>query len=180
MMTEDGVRSRSHGLSRKFIEAQAVSLGIPVTFVPTTWDQYEARMIAALRAARIRGARFAIFGAIDILEHRQWIDRVCSEAGMEARLPLWRMDRKTVLDQLEALHFMVVISTVRANDLDKSLIGRPLDRETRAAIVAQGADECGENGEFHTAVTSGPDFKIPVELTSTQPVFHGGCWTLSE
>src|SRR5262245_15024341 len=56
MFTEDGQRSRSHGLAREVLEAQAASMGVPLLSAAATWDEYEPRFVELLRAAVQRGA----------------------------------------------------------------------------------------------------------------------------
>src|SRR6478672_284614 len=69
MFTEDGERSRSHGLPRAVLEAQAAAIGVPLFFASATWDEYETAFVELLRAAKERGATTAVFGDIDIPRH---------------------------------------------------------------------------------------------------------------
>src|SRR5438552_6589840 len=70
LFTEEGERSRSHGLHRTVIAAQAESLGLPLRVVATSWDDYEQSLIAMLRGVRAEGIAAAVFGDIDIDRHR--------------------------------------------------------------------------------------------------------------
>src|SRR4051812_24299292 len=72
MFTEDGQRSRSHGLAREVLEAQAAAVGAPLLSVAATWDAYETAFVGLLRNAKARGAETAVFGDIDIPSHREW------------------------------------------------------------------------------------------------------------
>src|SRR4051794_29258450 len=99
MFTEDGHRSRSHGLAREVLEAQAAALGLPLLAAAATWDDYETAFVGLLRQAANRGATTAVFGDIDIPRHREWEESVCRQAGMNAVLPLWQRDRMTLLEQ---------------------------------------------------------------------------------
>jgi diphthamide synthase (EF-2-diphthine--ammonia ligase) len=46
--------------------------------------------------------------------------------------------------------------------LNERFLGLRLDHKTAERIAAEGADICGENGEYHTFVSDGPIFKAPL------------------
>src|SRR6476469_3652737 len=48
MMIESGERSRSHGLSREVLAAQAEAVGLPIEFGAASWSGYEAELIRVL------------------------------------------------------------------------------------------------------------------------------------
>src|SRR5207253_647620 len=60
MFTEDGQRSRSHGLARKVLEAQAAAIDVPLLSASATWEEYETAFIELLRAAKDCGATTAV------------------------------------------------------------------------------------------------------------------------
>jgi diphthamide synthase (EF-2-diphthine--ammonia ligase) len=39
-----------------------------------------------------------------------------------------------------------------------------LSPEAISSIISEGADACGENGEYHTFVSNGPLFKKPISF----------------
>jgi uncharacterized protein (TIGR00290 family) len=176
MFTEDGERSRSHGLPRSVLEAQAAAIGAPLLSAAATWDEYEAAFVKLLRAARDQGATTAVFGDIDIPRHRAWEENVCRQAGLAASLPLWQHDRMTLLDEWWAAGFEARIVVAREGLVDRRYLGRVLDRATAAELAATGVDPCGENGEFHTVATAGPLFQWPIELELRGQVLRSGCW----
>jgi hypothetical protein len=57
MLTETGLRSRSHGLSRELLLAQADAVGVPVHFEATSWDGYEEAFVRAVSVAASQGLR---------------------------------------------------------------------------------------------------------------------------
>ena len=170
MLTEGGERSRSHGLRRGLLAAQAKAIGVPIRFGGATWAGYREEFVRVVgEGVAATGARAGVFGDIDMDEHRDWERDVCAEVGTEAVLPLWQRDRRAVTDHLLASGFAAVIVAVRDGVLPPSLLGRTLDAGAIAEIEAAGADACGENGEFHTFVHAGPIFAgpIPVEVGET-------------
>jgi len=176
MFTEDAQRSRSHGLARDVLEAQAAALGAPLFAAAATWDDYEAAFVALLERARQHGAETAVFGDIDIPRHRAWEENVCRRASLAAELPLWQEDRLKLLEEWWAAGFEARIVVVREGLVDARYLGCRLDRQVAEEFAASGVDPCGENGEFHTVVTSGPLFRRPLELTMRGQVLRSGCW----
>jgi uncharacterized protein (TIGR00290 family) len=177
MLTEGGERSRSHGLSRELLAAQAAAVGLPIRFGAATWAGYREELLRAMReGAAGSGARAGVFGDIDMDDHREWEEAICAEVDMEAVLPLWHRNRRAVIDQLLAAGFEAVIVAVRDGVLPPSLLGRTLDAGVVAEIEAAGADACGENGEFHTFVVNGPIFQRAVEVEVGHAALRDGVW----
>jgi uncharacterized protein (TIGR00290 family) len=157
MFDESGDRSRSHALPPALMQAQADALGIPLVMRRASWTDYEAVFTEQLRAFAAQGITHGLFGDIDLQPHRDWEEKVCAAAGIEAVLPLWQEPRRKLVDECLALGYRARVVCVDARFLDKSFCGREFD----AAFIADlppGVDACGENGEFHTFVFDGPRF----------------------
>jgi uncharacterized protein (TIGR00290 family) len=176
MLTEGGERSRSHGLRRELLEAQAAAIGVPIAFAATTWDGYEAALTAEFAEAARRGLRTGVFGDIDIDSHREWVERVAAAAGTTAVHPLWQRDRGEVMREVLDLGFRAVIVAVRDGDLPTALLGETIDAATLDEFERAGVDLAGENGEFHTCVVDGPLFSRPVEVDRGEVVLRDGVW----
>jgi diphthine-ammonia ligase len=179
MMVEGGQRSRSHGLSRTVLTAQADAVGLPIEFGAATWSAYEAEMLRMLKEnASAGGPTLGVFGDIDVEDHRQWVERVCGLAGAEACLPLWQRNREQLMDEVLAAGFEAMIVAVRDGVLPAELLGRTVDSDLVAEIVAAGADAAGENGEFHTLVVDGPLFGHRLEVEPGERSLRDGVWFL--
>jgi len=176
MFTEDRERSRSHGLSRAVLEAQAAAIGVPLLSAAATWDDYETTFVRLLDDAREAGAEMCVFGDIDIPRHREWEENVCRRAKLTASLPLWQEDRFQLLEEWWAAGFEARIIVAREGLVDRRYLGRALDRQVAQELAATGVDPCGENGEFHTVVTGGPLFARPLALELRGQVLRSGCW----
>lgn len=168
MLTEAGSESRGHHLPIAVLRAQAACLGIPLVTRSTTWDGYEAAFLDALRELRAEGLTRGVFGDIDLDPHREWVERVCAEAGVSAEEPLWLQARRTLVEEFLSSGYEATVVSVKEGLLDPALLGRRLDLRLIAEFEAAGIDACGEEGEYHTVVTDGPLFRSPLILT------HGG------
>ena len=162
MLTEDGEYSRSHGLSRAMLEAQADALGTGILFGQATWDDYERVFLERLALLKSRGFTAGVFGDIDLAGHREWVERVCRTAGLKAVLPLWNKDRETLLNDFLSSYYRATIVSIREEALGREWLGRNLDRNVVKAFRTAGIDLSGENGEYHTFVHDGPVFTKPV------------------
>lgn len=161
MMDETGLRSRSHGLSRDLLQAQADALRLPLVTGRATWAGYEAEFIAQLRQLAGQGVQAVVFGDIDLQAHRDWEEKVCGRAGLVAQLPLWGMPRRPLVDEVLRLGYRARVVCVDASRLDASFCGREFDAGFLGDLPPD-VDACGENGEFHTFVFDGPRFAHPV------------------
>lgn len=174
-VTADGERSRSHGISAAVIRTQTEALGIPIVQQRTAGDNYEAQFIKMLRTFKREGIDGGVFGDIDFNAHREWIERVCAEAGMTPHLPLWLEDQKKLMEEFIDAGFVAVVVAVKADLLGKEVLGRKVDRKFLAYLEGLGQDitPCGEAGEYHTLVTDGPLFQKRLEIIESEKVTRG-------
>jgi uncharacterized protein (TIGR00290 family) len=178
MLTEDGVRTRSHGLRVDIIEAQAAALGLPLLTKATSWAGYEQAFVSALRRARELGAAAAVYGDIDLVDHRSWEERVSASAGLDAVLPLWQQPRSALLAELLDRGVEARLVAVRDGRVPRELLGHTLDRALVAELAALGIDPCGEEGEYHSVVVAAPPFAHRLELEEGKRVLSDGVWFL--
>lgn len=164
MFAEDGGRSRSHGLSRDIIEAQAEAMAIPSITARAGWSDYEQVFLAQIAALKEQGLADGVFGDIDLEPHRSWVERVCAEHAVTPHLPLWQAARRELLHEFIAAGFLALIVVVDRKRLDETFLGRRLDGQTVTDLEAAGVDACGEEGEFHTLVFDGPLFSSALHL----------------
>jgi len=174
MFDTKGKRTRGHGLSMTFLEAQADALGIPLLYGKASWNTYEEVFKGLLKGLRAQGIEGGVFGDIYLDEHRQWVERVCSQAGFRAFLPLWGWAPERVYREFVSNGFKAVIVELCRKRLPESLLGRLLDEETLGLFANYGVDPCGEKGEYHTVVIDGPIFGKRIEITGTRLRRRGG------
>ncbi len=171
MFDEIEDRSRSHAVPHALIQAQADALGIELVTAKASWQNYEKIFIETLREFQNQNITHGIFGDIDLQAHRDWEEKVCAGAGIEAVLPLWLENRRAMVDEFLAEEFKAVVVCVNESLLDASFCGRIFDASFVDDLPAA-VDACGENGEFHTFVFDGKLFKNPVRYEIAEIYRH--------
>lgn len=158
-------RISMHGVRTALLEAQAASVGIPLTQIrlPEMPDMptYESIMGEALAGMKRAGIEACIFGDIFLEDLRRYREQKLAEIGMEAVFPLWQIPTDQLVGEFINLGFKAVVVCVDDRYLDQSFAGREID-ETFLRDLPSQVDPCGENGEFHSFVYDGPLFKAPV------------------
>lgn len=176
MITADGQRSCSHGMSALVIKKQAEALGIPIAQRPTTDKNYEDVFNSTLKGFKKEGITGGVFGDIDFNAHREWIERVCGNAGITPHLPLWLEDQTKLMEEFINAGFKSIIVAVKADLLGQEVLGRIIDKKflTYIAGLNKNITPCGEAGEFHSLVVDGPLFQKQLVITENEKVTRGG------
>jgi uncharacterized protein (TIGR00290 family) len=173
MLSENGTHSRSHHLSVALLKAQAEAMGIPIVQRQATWGGYEEEFKRALAILKEEGIQTGVFGDIDVQEHRDWVERVSSESGLTAILPLWQRSRESLMDEFITAGFKAVIVAVKLECMGSEWLGRKLDSQFAEDMKRlPQVDLCGENGEYHTFVYDGPLFKKPVVFATGEKILE--------
>jgi diphthine-ammonia ligase len=184
ILTEDGYRSRSHGLAKTVLERQANLLKIPINFYSASWNDYESVFTNALHDLKKEGIAMGVFGDIKIpdkpdwIAHRQWADQVCDKVGISANEPLWEDSVETLLQDFFDAGFVAKIISVKADFLRPDYLGKILTEDLIIEFMEQGIDPAGEKGEYHTVVLDGPIFTKPLLLEEREQVQKDGYWFL--
>jgi len=174
MLTEDGIRSRAHGLPPTVLRAQSASLGIPLLVRNTSWEDYETNFLSAISELKKQNIECGVFGDIDLAAHLEWVERVCGSVEIGVYEPLWKRARKDLLEEFLRLRFKALIISVKQDVLDKGFLGQELTEQVISELEKSGIDASGEEGEYHTVVTDGPIFSSPVLLQMKGQVVHDG------
>ncbi len=181
-VSEDGQRSRSHGISSDVIRAQSQALGIPIVQRRTTNDNYETVFIDMLRDFRREGIEGGVFGDIEYDLHREWDEKVCRQANLKPYLPLWREDQEVLVHEFIDAGFESVIITVKGEFFGEEMLGKKLDKYLLSHMkeYAKTGDvtPAGEAGEYHTLVVDGPIFKKRLEILESDSIEREGYWYL--
>lgn len=173
MLEEQGLKSRSHGMSLDIIHAQADAIGLPIFVASATWQEYESQFIQLLQQAKAFCAETLVTGDIDLIAHAEWNQSVCDKSSLSLCMPLWQRPRLDIVHEFIALRFQSIIVTVNLNlGMQVEDLGRVLTLDYVQELVARGIDPCGEAGEFHTTVIDGPIFKHALNIVKGAILYH--------
>jgi uncharacterized protein (TIGR00290 family) len=178
MMDDSGARSRSHGLRAEVVGAQIAALGIDWIPRSCDWPTYEAAFDSALAEARGRGVTHLICGDILYPEHKEWAERMCAAAGLTALEPIWGSRTIDLYQEFLDRGGVARIVAADAAKLGPEWLFRELDRAALPEFARLGVDACGENGEYHTLVTSCPAFSRPLAVAAGAPIQSRGYWAI--
>lgn len=168
-----------HGIDAELLRAQAASMGIPLLQKEASRDMhdYETEFKSALALLRDNyGVEGAVFGDIYLDEHKEWVERVCAESGLKALEPLWNMPVETVINEFIGAGFKAAIVSAKADLFGQETLKRDIDMSFVNELKSRNIDLCGENGEFHTFVYDGPNFKNAIALGETCNCLVDGFW----
>jgi uncharacterized protein (TIGR00290 family) len=172
-------RASMHGVRVELIRTQADSLGIPLYEVwlpyPCSNELYEERMGDAVRRFMEQGIRRFAFGDIFLEDVRAYRERQLGMVGAEALFPLWGRKPDEIARSFISLGFEAVVICVDGGKLDPTFLGRRFDAGFLEDLP-EDVDPCGEKGEFHTFVWSGPGFRNPVAFSFGERVLRDGFW----
>ncbi len=159
MVNEEQKRSYFHGADYNMMNAVSNCLQIPIIFGKSAMGDYNEVIEDCLKKAVALGAEVAVFGDIDISDHKTWADERCANAGVKTHFPLWHLERRAILDELLDNDFCCIIKSINNEKLPRELLGKKIDKAMIKQFEEHGIDICGEYGEYHTLVVDGPIFK---------------------
>jgi uncharacterized protein (TIGR00290 family) len=167
-----------HGTEPELIQLQAKTIGIPLLQKETTKGGYEREFKEAIQSLTGNGIKGMVFGDIFLEGNRSWVERVCSEMGIEAVEPLWGRRSEDILSEFVDAGFEAVIVGAQSKFVGQEWIGRQVDKDFMKYLKDKKIDVCGENGEYHTLVINGPIFDKRIEITKSRTISRNGYWFL--
>jgi uncharacterized protein (TIGR00290 family) len=159
------------------MQAEALNIKLVQKEVPK--GGYEKTFREAIRFAKSKGISNLIAGDIFLLDCRNWVEKVCYKEGFKVVEPLWQIPSEKILLDFINVGFKAVVTSIQADLLDQSWVGRLIDRKFIEDLKkVKGVDLCGERGEYHTFVYDGPIFKRSIQLLKTSKLYKEGYWFL--
>jgi uncharacterized protein (TIGR00290 family) len=160
-VTEGYDRISMHGVRRELLRAQAAATGLPlveITIPPTCPNEtYDRRMAEAFAAPPLDEVKQVAFGDLFLEDIRAYREERLAGGDRSGLFPLWGRDTRELARCFVDAGFRAVLVCVDPTQLDASFAGRNYD-DRLLADLPPGVDPCGENGEFHTFVHTGPVF----------------------
>jgi len=176
-LTEDYDRVSMHGVRRELLAAQAASLGLPLHQVAiskgATNDEYEAKFVEA--CSEYPAIDSIVFGDLFLEDVKTYRDNFLARHGLRGLYPVWLRDTSEFVKEFMSLGFKAIVTCTNAKVLGSDFVGQTIDEHFLAALPAE-VDPCGENGEFHTFVYDGPNFRERVVFKKGEVVERDGFW----
>lgn len=167
-------RDRARGVPDFLVQEQAACLGLPLALLASRGRDDAAALLAALADLEPDAVAFgdAAAGA-----RRAWGEDVARRAGVEALFPLGDAPAEGLAREALARGIRAFVCACRP-PLDPSFLGRFLDDDLLARILAAGADPMGARGECRAFVVAGPGFRRRVDATAGEARGWDGGWML--
>lgn len=160
-------RVSMHGIHESLLDAQADSLGLPLQklFLPKnlSMGDYGKIMNEELKTIKQQGISTFAFGDILLEDLKSYRERQLNSINIQTIFPLWGKNTTNLAREIIDSGIKAVVVAISCNVLDNSFIGRVYDKKFLSDLPP-GIDPCGENGEFHTFVFDGPNFRYPVKF----------------
>jgi uncharacterized protein (TIGR00290 family) len=171
-------RAAMHAVRRELLQAQARAVGLPLREVMLPWpcpnEEYERRMSAATKKARDDGVTHIAFGDLFLEDVRTYREEKLAGTGIEPIFPLWGRDTRQLATEMVDAGLRAVLTCVDPRHLDPAVVGAEFHEVV--SKLPEGVDPCGERGEFHTFVYSGPMFSYPLRIEVGERVERDGFW----
>ncbi len=171
-------RVAMHGTRRALVEAQSAAAGVPLFPVQLPWPcsnaQYETIMESALQDLReqYRPSHIA-FGDLFLEDVRDYRIKQMANTGIELLFPLWGVNTELLSRAMVRDGLRATLTCVNPKQLAKEFAGQEFNSHFLDSLP-KSVDPCGENGEFHSFVHSGPMFHNPITVQTGDIVERDG------
>lgn len=170
-------RVAMHGTRRSVLEAQAQAAGVPLWTVPLPWpcsnDEYERRMRDACSRAVAEKVDAIAFGDLFLQDIRAYREAQLRHTGLQPLFPVWGLPTAGLARDMIASGLRAKLTCVDTRRIPDSFSGRDFDASLLRDLPPA-TDPCGERGEFHTCVYSGPMFDRTLNLEPGETVIRDG------
>lgn len=162
---------------------QAKAAGIPIITQLTLGEKEDelkdlkSALEKAKKKYKIDGV---ITGALFSNYQRERIEKVCDDSGLKVFAPLWHKNQESAMREMLNEGFEFIFSSIAADGLDKSWLGRKITEEDVDELVKLdnkvGLNVAGEGGEFESLVVDAPFFKSKLVIKDSEiKMFRDNC-----
>jgi diphthamide synthase (EF-2-diphthine--ammonia ligase) len=145
---------------------QAEAAGLPLWVVPLPWpctnNDYEKCMAQIFSRAIAEKVSLVAFGDLFLQDIRAYREKQLAGIALTPIFPLWQMPTAALAKEMIAAGLRAKLVCIDPKVLASSFAGREFDTSLLADLPPS-ADPCGENGEFHTFVYSGPMLRSAID-----------------
>ncbi len=164
----------------EWTKLQAESMGFPLVIVHTSGQKSQEmkdlkRVLSELKQKnKIEGV---VTGAVFSTYQASRIQKICFELGLFCYNPLWQTSPASHWHELLVNGFEVILTSVAAQGLDKSWLGRKMDLLSVHSLYAlekkYGLSSIGEGGEFESFVVNAPLFAKKIYISNYKDEWKG-------
>jgi uncharacterized protein (TIGR00290 family) len=167
-------RVSMHGTRVEILEKQSELMQIPLEkiLVPENADMetYNKTMQNSIQKFINQDIKTFASGDIFLEDLRKYREDQLAKIDAKAIFPLWKMDTKSLVKQVEDAGIIAKIVCVNDKYLGEEFLGRTINRDLLNDLPAN-VDPCGENGEYHTLVVDAPFFKEKMKIKEGEIVY---------
>ena len=172
-------RVAMHSSRRALVEMQAAAAGLPLIAVPLPWpcsnSDYECAMKAVCDRAVADGVQVIAFGDLFLEDIRAYREKQLLNTGLDPLFPLWHLPTDQLARDMIRGGLRAKLVCIDPKKLAPEFAGRDFDEQLLKDFPAE-VDPCGENGEFHSFVYSGPMFSREIPISLGERVHRDGFW----
>ena len=165
-----------HGIPDTLLIDQAKMLMLPLQriFLPSECsdEDYIEHVGKILSVFAKRGIRTVAFGDIHQQEIKNFREKMLFNLDMKALFPLWGKNSFDVSKEFLNTGHKALVTSIMTDKLDNTFLACEFD-QNYIDRLPKNIDPAGENGEFHTFVTYGPNFKMRVAFSKAIASIEG-------
>lgn len=179
MISENTESYMFHTSNIHLTELAAEAMDIPLIRASTPGIKEEELndLKKVLTDLKGKGVEAIFSGALASSYQKSRIDKICQELSLESAAPLWHVDAYQYMEELIDLGFETILVSVSAEGLDKSYLGKKIDRKLLDKLVSlhndYGIHLAFEGGEAETLVLDCPLFKKRIKIQDLEEVWEG-------
>jgi diphthamide synthase (EF-2-diphthine--ammonia ligase) len=111
------------------------------------------------------------FGDLFLEDVRRYREKQMKDTGLEPIFPVWGLPTRELAQEMIASGVRAKLTCIDTRKLDQSFAGCEFD-QTLLSALPDGADPCGEWGEFHSFVHAGPMLNAALSVSVGVTVVH--------
>jgi len=167
-------RVAMHAVREELLDAQANAADLPLFKVPLPWPcsnaDYETIMKSTLTKFKAElGVTHIAFGDLFLEDVRSYRVEKMKQSEIDPLFPIWGLSTKELSIKMIESGLSAYLTCVDPKKISESFAGHKFDKDFLSKINSD-VDPCGENGEFHTFVNSGPMFNSDIPITIGETV----------
>ena len=164
-----------HTVNIDVTRVQAEAIGLPL-IRKVTEGRREEELQDLAKAIKKAKEKFkvegVVTGAIESVYQAERVQKICHDLDLWCFNPLWKRDQEELLGEIVQNDFKVIVSGVFAYPLDRSWLGKEIDKDLIARLLKlqkeYGISPSGEGGEIETTVLDAPLFRKRIEVLDSK------------